>query len=63
MMPNAPSAWMPYVAVSDVAGATKKAQSLGATVLRDVTEVPGMGSFTIISDPTGAIIGLWEAKA
>jgi hypothetical protein len=27
-----------------------------------VTEVPGMGWFSIILDPTGAAIGLWKAK-
>jgi predicted enzyme related to lactoylglutathione lyase len=63
MMPGAPSAWLAYVVVDDVSAATAKAKSLGATVLRDRTEVPEMGWFSIISDPTGATLGLWqEAK-
>ena len=57
-----PSAWLTYVSVDDVAQATKKAQSLGATVLKDVTEVPGYGAFSVIADPTGAAIGLWTAR-
>jgi predicted enzyme related to lactoylglutathione lyase len=61
-MPGAPSAWMAYVLVDDIAAATKKAKSLGATVVKDVTEVMGAGHFTIISDPTGAVLGLWEPK-
>lgn len=61
-MPENPSAWLPYVLVDDVAQATKKAQSLGGQVYKDITEVPGMGSFSIIGDPTGAVFGLWEAK-
>ena len=60
-MPGAPSAWMPYVDVDNVADATKKAQSLGATVIRDVTEIPDYGSFSIIQDPTGAVLGLWTS--
>jgi len=61
-MPENPSAWIPYVLVDDVGESTKKAQSLGAQVYKDVTEVPGMGAFTIIADPTGGVIGLWMTK-
>ena len=60
-VPNAPSFWLTYVDVEDVKAATAKATSLGATVMRDVTEVAGMGWFTIIIDPTGAALGLWQA--
>jgi predicted enzyme related to lactoylglutathione lyase len=61
-MPDAPAMWMPYVLVDDVVAATKKARELGATVMRDKTEVSGMGWFSIIVDPTGAHLGLWQAK-
>lgn len=62
-MPDMPDNWFPYVLVDDVAASTKKAQSLGATICREVTEVPGMGWFSVITDPTGAAFGLWQAKA
>jgi hypothetical protein len=61
--PGVPTAWLPYVLVDDVARATAKAKSLGATVCKDVTEVKGAGSFSIIIDPAGAAIGLWQEKA
>jgi predicted enzyme related to lactoylglutathione lyase len=61
-IPGAPSLWIAYVLVDDVKAATGKVKSLGGTVMKDVTEVPGMGSFSIITDPTGAMLGLWEAK-
>ena len=61
--PGVPTAWLPYVLVDDVAAATAKAKSLGATVSKGVTEVMGAGSFSIIIDPTGAAIGLWQPKA
>jgi predicted enzyme related to lactoylglutathione lyase len=61
-IPNAPSFWLSYVVVDDLDAATKKAKSLGATVMKDVTEVPDMGWFSIITDPTGAMLGLWKAK-
>ena len=61
-MPDAPSMWLSYVDVDDLEGATAKAKKHGATVMKDVTEVPNMGSFSIITDPTGAMLGLWESK-
>jgi uncharacterized protein len=61
-VPGAPSAWLTYVLVDDVKASTKKAASLGAQVMRDVTEVPNLGWFSIITDPTGAHIGLWQTK-
>ena len=61
-MPGAPPMWLAYVLVDDIAAATKKAKSLGATVVKDVTEVMGAGHFSIISDPTGAVFGLWKPK-
>lgn len=62
MIPGAGSAWMPYVGVQDVKASTKKATALGAKVLKDVTEVPNMGWFSILTDPTGAVLGLWQTK-
>ena len=61
-MPGAPSMWLAYVLVDDIQAATKKAASLGATILKDVTEVMDMGSLSIIVDPTGAMLGLWMPK-
>lgn len=62
MCPGAPSAWMPYVLVKDIDAATKKAKKLRAKIMKEVTEVEGMGWLSIIVDPTGAVLGLWEPK-
>jgi len=62
MIPDADSAWMPYVEVKDIDAATKKAKKLGAKICRDVTEVEDMGWLSIFVDPTGAMLGLWETK-
>ena len=61
-IPGAPSAWMPYVHVANIKAATKNAKTLKANILKDVTEVEGMGWLSIIEDPTGAVLGLWEPK-
>jgi len=62
-VPGAPSAWLAYVEVADIAAATGKARSLGAKIMQDVTEVVGMGWMSILIDPTGAVLGLWQTKA
>ncbi len=61
-MPSAPSMWLAYVLVDDIDASTKKAASLGAKVMKGVTEVMGMGWLSIIVDPTGAMLGLWKPK-
>ena len=62
-VPGAPSAWLAYVQVDDIAAATNKAKALGATVMRNVTEVMDAGWLSIIIDPTGAALGLWKPKS
>jgi predicted enzyme related to lactoylglutathione lyase len=62
-IPGAPSFWLAYVLVDDVEAATKKAKSLGATVMKDVTPVMDYGSFSVLADPTGAHFALWKPKA
>jgi hypothetical protein len=61
-MPGAPTHWLAYVGVEDIHAATDKAKSLGATVIREAMEVPNMGWFSILNDPTGAMIALWQQK-
>ena len=59
-MPGVPSFWLAYVLVDDIGAATKKAASLGARIVKDSIEVPNMGWLSIIQDPTGAALGLWQ---
>ena len=59
-MKEAPTAWLAYIGVDDIRAATDKAKSLGATVIRDSIPVPNEGIFSILTDPTGATIALWQ---
>jgi len=61
-MPGAPPSWLAYVHVTDAAASTRRARELGAKVLKEPTEIQGMGIFSILSDPQGALFALWEAK-
>lgn len=60
--PGMPSFWLAYVLVADIKAATRKAESLGGKIFKDSIEVPNMGWLSIITDPTGATLGLWQAK-
>jgi predicted enzyme related to lactoylglutathione lyase len=61
-IPGAPSFWLSYVLVDDIQAATKKAKSLGATVMKEVTPVADYGEFSVLQDPTGAHLALWKPK-
>lgn len=61
-VPGGPAGWLAYVLVEDIRSSTEKAQALGAQVMKEVTEVPGMGWFSFIRDPAGAVLGLWQSK-
>jgi predicted enzyme related to lactoylglutathione lyase len=56
-----PVGWVPYINVADVAAATKRAKVLGAHVFRECISIPE-GTFSVVRDPTGAVIGLWQPK-
>jgi predicted enzyme related to lactoylglutathione lyase len=60
IQPDSPSYWLAYVHVADAAAATEKARKLGATICKEVTEIPGIGWFSVITDPTGATLALWQ---
>ncbi|MCL4469666.1 MAG: VOC family protein [Sulfuricella sp.] len=60
--PAVPPAWLAYVSVDDIVASTSKARELGATVVRDVTEIGGYGWFSVIVDPAGAAIAMWKPK-
>jgi predicted enzyme related to lactoylglutathione lyase len=47
-----------YVAVPDPQKALQKAESLGAKTVMPVTEIPGVVTFALFTDPQGAMVGL-----
>ena len=57
-----PPHWYPYLATSDVDATTKKAKELGAEVYVEPMDVPDMGRFSVLGDPTGATFGLFQGS-
>ena len=60
--PNGPSHWLAYVNVENLDATIEKVKSSGGTLIQPKTEVPGMGWYSVITDPTGAMLGLWQSK-
>ena len=60
--PGSPPRWQAYVGVDDLAASTRKAKELGAKIMMDKTEVGDFGIMSVIVDPTGAAIALWQPK-
>jgi len=59
--PGGPTMWLAYVQVDDIEASTQKAKSLGAKVMRDVTDIPRTGRFSILTDPAGAMFAMFQA--
>jgi uncharacterized protein len=55
---DAPSHWMAYVAVDDVDAKAKLAADLGGKVCVPPSDIPNVGRFCVITDPTGATFSL-----
>ncbi len=60
--PGSPNVWTVYVATADVAATSASVTEHGGTVVVDPIDVPGMGIFSVVADPTGAVFGLWQAN-
>ena len=54
--PNTPIHWLPYVWVEDVDRVAKRTESLGGRVLMQPMDIPNVGRFSVIADPTGGIV-------
>ncbi|MBN1574330.1 MAG: hypothetical protein JW984_14115 [Deltaproteobacteria bacterium] len=49
-----------YIIVEDLKRETRRAKRLGATIIQGETAVNGTGFFSIITDPRGEIVSLWQ---
>ena len=59
-MGDTPPHWLNYIAVSDVDASVKKAESLGAKICVPPQDIPGIGRFSVFTDPTGAAIAVFQ---
>jgi uncharacterized protein len=64
LKPDRPEPWPGnmtlYVDVDDLSDYRKRIEAEGGTIHVAEQEVPGMGSFTLFTDPEGRMMGLWK---
>ena len=59
--PNAPPHWLAYYLVTDCDASTDKAKEMGAQVYMPPTTMEGVGRWSIIADPQGAVCALFQS--
>jgi hypothetical protein len=52
--------WLPYVAVDDVDATIARAKKLGARIPVSPEDIPGIGRFGVLQDPTGAVLAVMK---
>lgn len=57
--PSEAARWLPYIGTDHIEGTVDQARSLGARVLKDVTEMPNGGKYALLEDPQGAAFGVY----
>lgn len=57
---QAPPHWLVYIGTDDVDASTARAKELGATIHVEPADIPNVGRFSVIQDPTGAVFGLYK---
>lgn len=61
-MAGSPPGWLAYIGVEDIKVATDKAASLGAEVCMSCIEIPNVGWMSVLTDPVGAKVALFQPK-
>ncbi|MBZ0303846.1 MAG: VOC family protein [Anaerolineae bacterium] len=62
MMEGMPSVWSSYVNVDSADAIAARVKELGGTVLMEPMDVFDSGRMMMLQDPTGAVVGVWQAK-
>jgi hypothetical protein len=56
-----PPVWTTYFAVDDVDEVVARVEGAGGTVMMPTMQIMGSGRMAMVVDPTGGMVGLWEA--
>ena len=59
---DVPPHWLPYVEVDDPDATIARAKKLGAKIPVAPEDIPGIGRFGVLEDPTGAVLAVMKAQ-
>ncbi|MEW6253038.1 MAG: VOC family protein [Planctomycetota bacterium] len=57
-----PPHWLSYIMVANVDDRARRVTELGGQIKVPPTDIPDIGRFCVIADPTGAVIALFQSK-
>ena len=61
--PGVPAHWLTFVVVDAIAAANERCAAAGGQVMVARVDVPGIGAFSVLQDPQGAVIAAFEGLA
>jgi predicted enzyme related to lactoylglutathione lyase len=61
-MGSIPANWLVYFAVADIDRIHDQAVSLGGKAVMPPTDIPEVGRFAVITDPVGAVFGIFKSS-
>ncbi|MFD3943002.1 VOC family protein [Streptomyces sp. NPDC058579] len=59
--PMPPTVWTTYLATDGIDSTVKSVTDAGGTVMVEPMGVMDLGRMAVVADPTGAVVGLWQA--
>lgn len=59
--PNTPTSWLCHVLIDNREAAIERTKRMGGKVLMDKIDVPNMGHFAVLMDPTGGVFSVFQA--
>lgn len=57
---EAPPHWLAYIDTKDIAASHERAKGLGGKEIVAVMAIPNVGQFSVVQDPAGAVVGLFQ---
>jgi predicted enzyme related to lactoylglutathione lyase len=60
--PEEGTGWSSYISVDDADESTARAKELGAEVMMEPFDIEGASRMSLIKDPSGAVVSLWQPK-
>jgi predicted enzyme related to lactoylglutathione lyase len=54
--------WLAYIGTPNIEATMEQARELGAKIVKEVEEIPGMGKYAVLQDPQGAAFAIFSSQ-
>jgi predicted enzyme related to lactoylglutathione lyase len=62
LAPGVPPHWLPYVHMDDIDATLTRARKHGGSILFGPEDIPSVGRFGVLKDPTGAVLAIMKPR-